>query len=71
MFHKVVWQHMQHVVGFLIKTTANLPSTGSLPVKNFKNRFHSMMAMRFWPHFFGRPGSTLSSAIQHRGVSTL
>ena len=33
MFHKLVWQHMQGVVGFLItmQFTANLPR--NLPVK--------------------------------------
>jgi len=56
MFHKVVWQHMQGMVGFLINHfTANLPK--NLPVKKkLENRlrFGRIMAVSFWPHFFGR-----------------
>jgi len=53
MFHKVVWQHMQEVIGFLI--------TGLLQIyqeifqwKKLVNwlRFDRIMAMSLWRHFF-------------------
>jgi len=51
MFHTVVWQHMQVVVGF----TANFPR--NLPVEIGENqlRFDRIVAMSLWPHFFGPP----------------
>ena len=54
MFHKVVWQHMQGVVGFFNKLfTANL--SRNLPVKKMgtRLRFDRIMATSLWLHFFG------------------
>jgi len=51
MFHNVVWQHMQGVVGVLIKKfTANLP-------KKCENRltFDITIAMSLWSHLRGSP----------------
>ena len=53
MFHKVVWQHMQGVVGFFNKLfTANL--SRNLPVKKMgtRLRFDRIMATSLWLHFF-------------------
>jgi len=52
MFHKVVWQHMQVVVEFLITVfSANLP--GNLLVKKLVNRlrYDRIMAVSLWSHF--------------------
>jgi len=56
MFHKVVWQHMQGLVRFLMNLfTANLPK--NLPVKKIETRlrFDRIMAMSSWPHFLAHP----------------
>ena len=49
MFRKVVWQHMQGVVGYLI--------IASLLEKKIENllRFDRIMAMSSWPHFLAHP----------------
>jgi len=57
MFHQVVWQHMQGLIGFLLNhVTANLPRNLLLK-KNYENRlrFDQIMAMSLLPHFFDPP----------------
>ena len=59
MFHKVVWQNMQEVVGLLITTLQQIYH-GIFQWKNFVNwlwfeEFDWIMAMSSWPHFFGPP----------------
>jgi len=46
MFHKVLWQRMQGMVGFLITSLLQI-----YQVKNFVNRlrFDRIMAMSLWP----------------------
>jgi len=79
MFHKVVWQRMQGVVGLLGPNnwfTANLPR--NLPVKKIVNRlrFDRIMVMSLWPHFFAHPlyaireiGSMNKKLNYHRGTA--
>ena len=52
MFHKVVSQHTQDVVGFLRTTTTNLLQ--NLPVEKTENqlRFDRLMAMSLLPPIF-------------------
>ena len=54
MFHKVVWQHMQGMVGFLVTRLLQIYQ-GILQWKHFVNRltFDRTMAMSLWPHLFG------------------
>jgi len=75
MFHKVVWQHMQGLVRFLMNLfTANLPR--NLPVKKIENRlrFDRIMAMSSWPHFLAHPvwiylyGATLCTMRWYYGI---
>jgi len=56
MFHKVVWQHMQELVGFLITTLLQIYQ-GIFQWKKFlfRLRFDRIMAMSLRPHFFGSP----------------
>ena len=52
MFHKVVWQHMQGVVGFFNNALLQI----YLEIFQWKNwnrlRFDRIMAMDLWPHFW-------------------
>ena len=72
MYHKVVWQQMQGVIGFLITSLLQI-YLENFPLKNFKNdiRFDRIMAMNLWPHFF-RPFCTplqyTATALQQTGV---
>ena len=52
MFHKVVWQHMQGVVEFLITSLLQIYQ-GILQWQTFVNRlrFERIMAKSLWPHF--------------------
>jgi len=53
LFHKVVWQHMQGVVEFLVTTLLQIYE-GVFQWENFKNRLrYDIMAMHLCPHFFG------------------
>jgi len=66
MFHKVMWQHMQGVVGYLITTLLQIYK-GILKRKNVENqlRFDRIIAMSLWPHFFGpRYTSTILTRLQ-------
>jgi len=49
MFHKLMWQHMQDAVGFLITTLKR-----NLPEKKTENRlrFDRIMVMSLWPYLF-------------------
>ena len=64
MFHKVVWQHVQDVVGFLINQfTANLPG---FPLRKNENRlkFDRIIATSLWPHFLALSVEILSKTEQ-------
>jgi len=52
MFYKVVWQHMQGKVGFVIMNLLQIYQW-----KDSVNRWRSdrIMAMSLWPHFFNPP----------------
>jgi len=52
MFHKVVWQHMEGVVGFLITSLLQI-HPGIFQCKVYGLRFDRTMAMSLWPHIFG------------------
>ena len=56
MFHKVVWQHMQRVVVFLITSLLQIYQ-GIFQSKSFvkRLRFDRIMAMSLWPHFLAQP----------------
>jgi len=56
MFHKVVWQHMQGVTGFLINFYCKFTKE-SFSVQYFENRlrFERIMAMSLWPRFLAHP----------------
>jgi len=55
MFHKVVRQHMQGVVGFLIKTYVKFTKESFTKKCLYRLRFDRIMAMSLWPHCFGPP----------------
>jgi len=52
MFHKVVWQHMQGVMEFLIAFYCKFTKESSSG-QYFENRlrFERIMAMSLWPRF--------------------
>jgi len=52
MFHKVVWQHTQGMVGFLITILLQIYQE-IFWRKKFENglRFDRIMAISSWPHF--------------------
>jgi len=58
-FHKVVWQHMQVLEGFLITRPVYCKFTKESFSKNFfvhnRLKFDRLMAMSLWPHFFDPP----------------
>jgi len=61
MFHKVVWQQMEGVMGFLIKLWCKF-SEEYCSEKNLEHRLlrsDTIVAVSLWPRFFG-PLSTLS-----------
>jgi len=54
MFHKVVWQHMQGVVGFLVTTYCKFVTeffSKKFEKKSVRLRFERIMAMRLWLRF--------------------
>jgi len=54
MFHKVVWQHMQIVMGFFKQRLCCKFTKESSSEKNENRlRFDRIMAKNLWPHFFG------------------
>jgi len=54
-FHKVAWQHMQGMVGFLNNHfTTNLLWNLTTKIEN-RLRFDRLMAMSLWLYFFGSP----------------
>jgi len=55
MFHKVVWQHMQELVRFLISFFANLPKKSSSEKLVNRLKFDRIMAVSLWPHFLANP----------------
>ena len=57
MFHKVVWQHMQGTVGFLITILLQIYQRIFPWQKKILNRlrFGGIMAMSLWLHFFSQP----------------
>jgi len=56
MFHNVVWQHMQGVLGFLITTVLQIYKEIFQWIKSENRlRFNRIIATSLWPHFFGPP----------------
>ena len=56
-FHKVVWQHMQGALGFLIRIQLQILQR-NLPVKKIsvnRLRFDRIMVMSLWPRFLAHP----------------
>ena len=52
MFHKVEWQHLQAIVGFLNNPfTANLLENLPVKIEN-RLRFNRRVAMSLWPRFY-------------------
>ena len=53
-FHKVVWQHMQDLLGFLMTTLLQI-TTESFSEKKTENRlkFDRIMSVSLWSQFFG------------------
>jgi len=62
MFRKVVWQHMQEVVGLLIITLLRIYQ-GIFQRKNENlSRFDRVMAITLWSHFSANPVNEVLNA---------
>ena len=68
MFHKVVWQHMQGVMEFLIAFYCKFTKESSSG-QYFENRlrFERIMATSLWPRFFG-PSCIYDSPRRHIAI---
>ena len=83
MFHKVAWQHMQRMVGFLITGLLQIYEGIFLWIIVVNRlRFHRIMAMSLWHHFFGPPSKSphcarsprsydQSSSADYKGVMSM